>query len=49
MSQKLHSTAVAAINELHLLIRLQELRKIALEQLQRAKLSQKKNGQELGC
>lgn len=39
MSQKLHSTAVAAIDELHLLIRLQELLEIALEQLERATLS----------
>lgn len=39
MSQKLHSQAVAAIDELHLLIRLQELLEIALEQLELATLS----------
>ena len=49
MSQNLHSTTVAALDELHALIGLQDLLDIALEQLQRAKLSQKKNGQELGC
>ncbi len=39
MSQKLHSQAVAARDELHLLIRLHSLQEIALEQLERAKLS----------
>lgn len=39
MSQKLHRRAVAARDELHLLIRLHSLLKIALEQLERAKLS----------
>lgn len=37
MSQKLHSAAVAAIDKLHLLIRLQQLQEISLEQLERAK------------
>jgi hypothetical protein len=37
MSQKLHSAAVAAIDELHLIVRLQQLHKISLEQLERAK------------
>lgn len=36
MLQKLHSAAVAALDELHLLIRLQELLEIALEQLELA-------------
>lgn len=39
MSQKLHRQAVVAIDELHLLIRLQELLEIALEQLELATLS----------
>ena len=38
MSQNLHSTTVAALDELHSLIRLQELLEIALEQLQGADL-----------
>lgn len=38
MSQNLHSTTVAALDELHALIRLQQLLEIALEQLQRADL-----------
>ena len=38
MSQNLHSTTVAALDELHALIGLQELLEIALEQLQRADL-----------
>lgn len=38
MSQNLHSTTVAALDELHTLIRLQQLLEIALEQLQRADL-----------
>ena len=36
MSQNLHSTTVAALDELHSLIRLQQLLEIASEQLQRA-------------
>jgi len=36
MSQKLHSQAVAAIEQLHLIVRLQQLLKIALEQLELA-------------
>ena len=36
MSQKLHSTAVAALGELYLLIGLQELLDISLEQLEQA-------------
>ena len=48
MSQKLHSTAVAAINELHALIGLQELREIALEQLQRADLAPEKRQARTG-
>lgn len=39
MSQNLHSTTVAALDELHSLIGLQELLDIALEQLQRADLA----------
>lgn len=39
MSQNLHSTTVAALDELHALIGLQELLEIALEQLQRADLA----------
>ena len=39
MSQNLHSTTVAALDELHALIGLQELLDIALEQLQRADLA----------
>jgi ubiquinone biosynthesis protein COQ9 len=39
MSQNLHSTTVAALDELHSLIKLQELLDIALEQLQRADLA----------
>ena len=39
MSQNLHSTTVAVLDELHSLIRLQELLEIALEQLQRADLA----------
>ena len=39
MSQNLHSTTVAAFDELHALIGLQELLDIALEQLQRADLA----------
>ena len=39
MSQNLHSTTVAALDELHSLIRLQELLEIALEQLPRADLA----------
>ncbi len=39
MSQNLHSTTVAALDELHSLIGLQELLGIALEQLQRADLT----------
>ncbi|MBA2750249.1 MAG: hypothetical protein H0U45_16355 [Tatlockia sp.] len=38
MSQNLHSTTVAALDELHSLIGLQDLLEIALEQLQRADL-----------
>lgn len=38
MSQNLHSTTVAALDELHTLIGLQQLLEIALEQLQRADL-----------
>lgn len=38
MSQNLHSTTVAALDELHALIGLQKLLDIALEQLQRADL-----------
>ena len=39
MSQNLHSTTVAALDELHSLVKLQELLEIALEQLQRADLA----------
>ena len=39
MSQNLHSTTVAALDELHSLIGLQELLEIVLEQLQRADLA----------
>jgi hypothetical protein len=39
MSQNLHSTTVAALDELHSLVKLQELLGIALEQLQRADLA----------
>ena len=39
MSQNLHSTTVAALDELHSLIELQQLLEIALEQLQRADLA----------
>jgi ubiquinone biosynthesis protein COQ9 len=39
MSQNLHSTTVAALDELYALIGLQELLDIALEQLQRADLA----------
>lgn len=39
MSQNLHSTTVAALDELHALIGLQELLDIALEQVQRADLA----------
>jgi ubiquinone biosynthesis protein COQ9 len=39
MSQNLHSATVAAIDELHSLIGLQQLLEIALEQLQRADLA----------
>lgn len=39
MSQNLHSTTVAALDELHSLIGLQELLDIALEQLQRVDLA----------
>lgn len=39
MSQNLHSTTVAALDELHTLIELQQLLDIALEQLQRADLA----------
>lgn len=38
MSQNLHRTTVAALDELHTLIGLQQLLEIALEQLQRADL-----------
>ena len=36
MSQKLHTTAVAAIGELQLLTQVQELQDISLEQLEQA-------------
>ena len=36
MSQKLHTTAVAAIGELYLLTQVQELQDISLEQLEQA-------------
>ena len=39
MSQNLHSTTVAALDELNALIGLQQLLEIALEQLQRADLA----------
>lgn len=39
MSQNLHSTTVAALDELYAFIGLQELLNIALEQLQRADLA----------
>ena len=39
MSQNLHSTTVAALDELHALIGLQQLLEIALEQLQSADLA----------
>ncbi len=39
MSQNLHSTTVAALDELHALIGLQQLLEIALEQLQQADLA----------
>lgn len=39
MSQNLHSTTVAALDELHSLIGLQQLLEIALEQLQRVDLA----------
>ncbi len=48
MSQNLHSTTVAALDELHSLIGLQELLEIALEQLQRADLAPEKKRARTG-